>query len=189
MTDEISNEQKNDIPEIQPELEPAIIKKSKRKTWKIIGIILGVIVACSVICVAIIGIGAYKVSVETPPVQAKILDFVKYMGDKDFNSAYALFSPQAQKVFQLSDLEKFTQGNYYILFDGIENLTLNDIRLNVNITNNPDLPSGLYAIVNSTITYKDGQKGNLYMVLGKENDVWMIYGFNITISPDKIDNK
>lgn len=110
---------------------------------------------------------------------------MQYMEAKDYKSAYALLSPRAQRQYPLSNIKQFTEGNYYVLYEGYQSFSVQSI--NISLTVNPDenLPQGTVAEVSGTITYEGNFQGTFNGTLEKVGDFWKIYGIFVNVSPDK----
>jgi hypothetical protein len=188
MTDELQKP----MPESQPENPPAVtgavapqLRKTNKKLWAILGIAFGVICLCSILCITLIATGTGKVMVEKAPIESVLDAFMKDMEAKDIESAYALFSPRAQRQVPMADLEKMIQGNNYILVEGYQSLSVRNINLTAAINANPDVPQGTVANVSGIISYDGGFTGQFTAILEKVDGVWKLDGINVTVPPDK----
>jgi len=189
MTDEIQEsvqEAKVENPVVEPVIDIPVPRKSNKNLWLIAGIIIALICICSILCIAVIGVSGFKVGAEKAPVESVLGTFMKDMEAKDFKSAYALFSPRSQRQVPMSDLEKMGQGNNYVLFEGYESITIQNLNLTAAANTNPDMPQGTVASVTATISYKGGFTGKLTAVLEKVDNEWKLFNINVTVPPDKI---
>ena len=85
----------------------------------------------------------------------------------------------------ITDLEKLTQGNNYVIFEGYESLTVQNLNLAASANTNSDLPQGTVANVTGTVSYEDGFTGKLTAVLEKVDGEWKLFNFFVTVPPDK----
>ncbi len=189
MTDDL--QQAPPQPEVQPIEQVSTPssdqpRKSKRRIWIIIGVILVVLCLCTVVCVAVIGTGAYKVYTEKAPVELVLDSYMRYMENKDVESAYALFSPRAQRQIPISKLQEALEGNNYFLFDGYRSLSIMNINMMASANLDPDLPQGLVAKVAGIISYDGDVQGGFNGVLEEVGDEWMIDSMYVTVPPNKI---
>src|SRR6266542_1941078 len=123
------SEPKVEKPVIEPNVVPPTPKKSNKNLWIIAGIVIAVLCLCSIVCVALVATGVGKVMVERAPVEATLDTLMKNMEAKDVESAFALFSPRAQRQMSITDLEKLTEGNNYKVFEGYESITIQNLNL------------------------------------------------------------
>jgi hypothetical protein len=163
-------------------------KKSNRKIWIIAGVILvlGILCLCSIICIAIIGAGGIKIANEKPSITSVLDSYIQFMANKDAESAYALFSPRAQRQIPQSKLQEMLEGNNYIVFEDYQNLSVTTYTISVVANTNPNLPQGNVSKVSGTIHYKGDIQGTFNGTLEKVGDKWMIDGIYVTVPPSKI---
>jgi hypothetical protein len=174
---------------VQPQTSDATApqpKKSKKKTWVIVGIVLGVLLLCSIVCVAVFGTGMYKIYKEKAPVESVLDTYMQHMEDKDAESAYALFSPRAQRQVPVSDVQEMLEGNNYILFEGYRSLSVSNLNISAALNTNPDLPQGTVVIVTGVIQFEGGIQGSFNGTLEQVDGNWMIDAMYITVPPDKM---
>lgn len=175
---EIHTNEKESIPSQYP--------KPERKPARTLLIIAGVLVLGIIVCIGTILLGARKIAVEKGPIEEVLNSFMTAMVARDTTGAYALFSTRAQRQLPISNLEDLLQGNNYILFEGYQSLSVQNINLQNSINTNPDLPQGTLAKVSGVISYRDDFQGGFTGQLEKENEKWRLTGINITVPPDKI---
>jgi len=188
----MADELQKPVPGPQPENPPAVtgaaapqLKKTNKKLWIVLGIAIGVVCLGSILCIALIATGAGKVMLEKAPIESVLDAFMKDMEAKDIESAYALFSPRAQRQLQIADLENLIQGNNYILVEGYQSLSVRNIKLTAAINANPDVPQGTVATITGVISYDGGFTGQFTAVLEKADGAWKLYGINVTVPPNK----
>lgn len=165
---------------------PVQPKKSKKKIWMIVGIVLSVLCLCSIACVAIFGSGMYKVKMEKAPVESVLDDYMRYMANKDAGSAYALFSPRAQRQVPITKINEMLEGNNYFLFTGYKSLSASNLNISETVNTNPDLPQGTVAKVTGIIKFEGGFQGSFSGILEKVDGRWMIDYIYVSVPPDKI---
>ncbi len=162
-------------------------QKSNRNTWIIVGIAaIAVVCLCSVACLAIFGTSMFKVYQEKEPVETILDSYMQHMANKDTESAYALFSPRAQRQIPISELENMIEGKNYFLFEGYQNLSVSNLNISASANTNPDLPQGTVAKVTGILMFEGNIQGSFEGVLEKVDGKWMIDGMYITAPPDKI---
>ena len=172
-------------PVIEPNVVPPPPKKSNKNLWIVAGIIIAVLCLCSILCVALVGTGVGKVMVERAPVEATLDNLMKNMEAKDVESAFALFSPRAQRQMSITDLEELTEGNNYKVFEGYESISIQNLNLTAAANTNPDLPQGTVANVTAIVSYAEGFTGDLTAVLEKVDGEWKLFNFHVNVPPDK----
>jgi hypothetical protein len=123
--------------------------------------------------------------VERAPVEAVLDSFMKYMEANDVESAYALFSPRVQRQIPIDDVQEMIKGNNYVLFEGYQSISVQNIKLTAAVNTNPDLPQGTVANVKGFIEYSDGFTGNFTATLEKVDGLWMIHRIDINVPPNK----
>lgn len=187
----MSNELQQPVLEPQaetPPIDPDIVSPqpdtSKRNLRVILGIAV-VFILCSILCVALVVTGAGKLMRETAPVELVLDRFMTDMEAKVVESAYALFSPRVQRQMPIDDLENMIAGNNYVLFDGYQTLSVENLNLTAAATTNPDLPQGTVAKVDGTVSYDDGFIGDFAAVLEKVDGTWKLFSIKINVPPDK----
>jgi hypothetical protein len=172
-----------------PPVSPVVIspppKKSRKNLWIILGIAVSLLCFGSIICVSVIAFGAGKVAAEKAPVEAILDSYMNYMAAKDPERAYALFSPRAQRQIPISEIQEWIEGNNYILFEGYQSLSVQNLNINFAINTNPDVPQGTVAEVTGIISYEHGIQGTFNGILEKVEGNWQIDGIFVNIPPDK----
>jgi hypothetical protein len=170
---------------IEPNVVPPTPKKSNKNLWIMAGIVVAILCLCSILCVALVATGVGKVMVERAPVEATLDTLMKNMEAKDVESAFALFSPRAQRQMSITDLEKLTEGNNYKVFEGYESISIQNLNLTAAANTNPDMPQGSVANVTAKVSYADGFTGDLTAVLEKVDGKWRLFNFHVNVPPDK----
>ncbi len=108
--------------------------------------------------------------------------FMQAMVKKDVDGAYALFSNEAKRDFQRSELGSLTNGSLYALFDGYDSLELESWEINYNF------PAGKFVDLVYRIHYQDEYEGSLRAVLESGGGGWELYWMDVTIPPEKLDD-
>ncbi len=109
-------------------------------------------------------------------------NFMQAMVRNDVDSAYDLFSSEAQQEFPQSDLSAMTNGALYTLFDGYESLELESWEINY------DLSAGKFVELVYKVQYQDEYEGGLHAVLQDDDGIWKLYWIDLTVPPEKIDD-
>lgn len=194
MTDELHQpvyEPQITDPSSIPQAVPLPPKKSRKTLWFISGGVAGVVVVVAGICLVMIACAAliiafgFNTASAKAPVEVVLDRFLKYMVDRDIENAYALFSPRAQRQVTKADLEKLVTGNNYLLFEGYQSLTVDQINIQAAAHTNPDMPQGTVAQISGTVSYQGGITGQITAVLEKVDEEWMLHRFNLIAPPDK----
>ncbi len=154
------------------------------KSWFLAGI-LGFLGLCA-ICAITVGFLALQVNKEKAPVEAVLHNHIQALSKKDVKGAYALLSPRAQRQIPISEVENLVNGDNYVLFEGYRRLSVDQIKVSLVTSGNPDLPQGTVAQVSGTIEYTGGVKGRFDSTLEKVDGQWMIDSFFVTIPPEKL---
>lgn len=197
MTDELpqaSEQQDNQenqpvLPQSQTPISittPSQSQKSNKNIWLIVGIVVAFICLCSILCIVVFGTSMYKVYTEKAPVEAVLDTYMRDMANKDAESAYALFSPRAQRQIPISKVQELLEGNNYIIFEGYKSLSVSNLNISAVANTNPNIPQGTVAKVTGVVIYDDGIQGTFNGVLEKVGDKWMIDGIHVTVPPSKI---
>jgi hypothetical protein len=177
-------------PKVDKKVEPAIAipiqKKSNKNLWIIAGTICSMLCICSILCVAIILVSGSKVSAEKAPVESVLDSYMRHMANKDAASAYALFSPRAQRQFPISKIQALFEGNNFLLFEGYQSLSLSSLNVGAAANINPNFPQGTVANVTGVLNFEGGIHGSFNGTLEKVDGKWMIDGMNVTVPPTKI---
>ena len=147
--------------------------------------ILVVVCGCVVLCVGLVAYNGLTAFQEREPIQAVMESFMQHMEAKDVKSAYALFSPRAQRQIPIAEIEKMNTGNNYILFKGYRSLKITNINISSSANTNPDIPQGIVAKLAGTIQYSGSIQGSFTSTLEKVDDQWMIDAIYVTVPPDK----
>jgi len=188
MTDELQEltpEPTVQKPAAEPVAIPATPKSSNRNIWLVAVIIIALVCLCSITCVGLIGLGGFGIYSEKAPIEKVLDSFMKNMAAKDVKSAYALFSARSQRHVSISDLQKMDQGNNYVLFEGYESSTVQNLNISAAANTNPDLPQGTVATATGSISYTGGFSGRFTAVLEKVDGHWELFSVDITVPPDK----
>jgi len=160
-------------------------QKPGKKPTRTILIVVGVLVLGTIVCIGVFLLGARNIAVEKAPIEEVLHSFMISMVARDTTDAYALFSTRAQRQVPISNLENLLLGNNYVLFDGYQSLSVQNLNLQNVVNTNPDIPSGYLANVTGAISYQDGFQGSITGLLEKENGKWRINSINITVPPEK----
>lgn len=161
-------------------------QKSNRSIGVIVGIAAAFICLCSILCMAAFGTSLYKVYTEKAPIEAVLDTYMRHMANKDAESAYALFSPRAQRQLPISKLQELLEGKNYFIFEGYQSLSVNNLNITAGANTNPNVPQGTVAKVTGVVVYDGDIQGTFNGILEKVGDEWMIYGMNNTVPPSKI---
>jgi hypothetical protein len=171
-----------------PSITPGVIasqpKRSNNGLWVFISVAVGLICCCMFICMATIAVGVGYFAAEKAGVESVLDSFMKNMAARDAESAYALFSPRAQRQFSISKIQQELDDNNFVLFDGYQGLFVLTININPAANSDPDKPQGIVADVTGIITYKSGVQGDFNATLEKVNNKWKIYGMNVILKPN-----
>jgi hypothetical protein len=159
---------------------------SKKNTWIIVGVVIGILCICSIVCVAVFGASMFKVYTEREPVGSVLDAYMRHMENKDAESAYALFSPRAQRQIPISEVQEMLEGNNYFLFEGYQSLEVGNLNISATANTNPDVPQGTVATVTGVITFEGDIQGTFNGVLEKVDNQWMIDSMYVTVPPNKI---
>jgi len=188
MTDELQQVPQQEKPPTPPPSAhiPQQPQKSKKSTWVIAGVVIGILCLCSIVCVAVFGASMFKVYTEREPVGLVLDAYMRHMANKDAESAYALFSPRAQRQIPISKVQEMLEGNNYFLFEGYQSLEVGNLNISATANTNPDLPQGTVAKVAGVITFEGDIQGTFNGVLEKVDDQWMIDSIYVTVPPNKI---
>lgn len=176
---------KPENPPLAPVDIPPLPKKSYKGLWIIACLSIVALCLCSIICIATIALGVRGIIVERAPVESVLDTYMKDMMAKDVESAYALFSPRAQKKLAISDLQELTEGNNYILFEGYRNLSIQNFNVTAGATTNPDAPQGIVARVTGIINYEGGFQGSINAILEKVDGKWQLDSAYVMVPPNK----
>jgi hypothetical protein len=169
-------------PAVVPGLNSQKRIKKGTKTKVIIGVVIGFLAILLFSFVYIMS----RVNLEIAPVTSVLDSYMKFLVVKDTNSAYALFSPRAQRQFPISKIEELIQGKNYLLIEGYQSLSIQKINIAATINSNSDIPQGTVATVSGITRYDGNIQGTFTGTLEKVNGKWLIDGINITVPPDKI---
>ncbi len=192
MTDDLQQplpdtEPQPENPPIAKEIISPRPKKSNKYLW-IIGIVVAIVgfCVCSIICVAGAVLGIEKAFVEQALVESVLDYYMKCMEAKDVESAFALFSPRAQRQFPVSKLQELIEGNNYVIFEGYQKLSVQSLNISAAVNTNPDLPQGTVAKVTGIISYEDNFQGTFNGTLENVDGNWRIDGMSVIVPPNKI---
>jgi hypothetical protein len=182
------------IPESQPEVPAtppplALIvqpKKSKKNFWIIVIVIILMFCFCSTPCIVGGIFLGYNNSKETGPIEGVLDSYMKDLAAKDVNSAYALFSPRFQRQQPESKLQEMIEGNNYILFEGYQNLSVQNINWSMGTDFDQNIPQGFLAKVSGIINYEGGVQGSFNGVLEKDDNMWKLDGIWVSVPPSKL---
>ncbi|MBN2003569.1 MAG: hypothetical protein JXA21_09460 [Anaerolineae bacterium] len=173
-------------PSVMPGTNASPPAKSKKVLWVILALVVGVSCLASVICFATFGYGLVKTAREKAPVESVLDSYMQAMADKDIESAYALFSPRAQRQIPLSKLQELIEGNNYVVFEGYQSLSVQTLNIKAVANTNPDVPQGTVAEVTGIVAYDHDVQGKFTGTLEKVDDVWQLDAIYITVPPSKL---
>jgi hypothetical protein len=159
-----------------------------RRRW----LIIVALVAVSLCACVGVGVGVFtmgrtlmQVNQEQAMITPVLDEFMQAMAARDTNRAYRLFSTRAQRQTAIADLEALTTGPNYVLFDGYQTVVIDSTNLSSMANTDPNVPQGVVANVNGTITYAGGVAGTFRATLEKEEGTWRLHAINITVPPSK----
>jgi hypothetical protein len=160
-------------------------QKSNRKKRKLVAIVIGIIGVIIITCVSSNGFLLYKTYTEKAPVEVVLNSYMQYMENNDTESAYALFSPRAQRQIPISVLEGMLEGNYSYIFEEYQNLSVTNINYKLSANSDPNVPQGSVATVNGAIDFEDNSQGSFEGILEEVDDQWMIDGIHVYAQPEQ----
>lgn len=108
--------------------------------------------------------------------------FMFTMTNKNPNKAYSMFSTQARKEISVSELEEFMKDPFFAIFDGYLEMELSDWEIT------STFEEDRFVELNAIVTYEGGYTGSFNGVLEEEGDEWNLLSFNVTISPEKLED-
>ena len=149
----------------QPILQPS--KKSNKK-WLVILVIL-------ISCVGV-GVILDLVLQQKKPPEAVLDSFMKYMSAKDYERAYALFSPDGKIQTQLSTLKDLTEGDNYSMIEGYQKLYMQSIETVGDL-------QGTVAYVSGVINFQNNTQRTFTAKLEEVDGVWKIYSYSMNGTP------
>jgi hypothetical protein len=177
---------------IQTNPAPSIPNPPKKSNKAIIWIII--VCALCLGCITIIGVsvmlakgikGLGNTSQEATTV---IESYIRDMAAREYEPAYDLLCPKAQKKVSVEDLKKLTEGNNYELYDGFESISIVNFRSTQAFNTNPNLPQGDVLTLDGSVIYSDDFTGTFSATLEKVDGEWKIFSIFITIPPNKVEN-
>lgn len=175
------------VPEIF-DLEKHLAEQRKKRLR--LGIVAAVLLACALSCV-FLGFGGLRgfQSLSRDKVEVEILldQLMRDMVSQDFEAAYDRFSTRAKRQVPFSEIENFGSGANYALFDGYQRLEIATINIGPSFNTNQNVPQGTLARVQGIVYYDNGFQGQFSSVLELEEDEWKVSNFNVTVSPEKLD--
>jgi hypothetical protein len=174
-----------DVPAQEPETNTVHISPPRRRWLIIIALVAVGICACVGVGVFTLGSTVMGISQEQAVITPIVDAFIQAMMARDTSRAYRLFSTRAQRQTAIADLEALTTGPNYVLFAGYQSVAIETTNLSTIANVDPNLPQGIVATVNGTITYADGVTGTVRATLEQEAGTWRLHAINITVPPSK----
>lgn len=160
--------------------------KRPMKPWKIVVITLSALIMVALLCITTLFITGKMVNREKAPV-ADVLDvFLLNMSQKDYESAYELFSPRAKKQVQLSHIKRLTEDDYFPIYKDYSSLAILNLRISRSVNQNQNIPQGKTATVSGEVYYANDITGHFDAILENVDKEWMISYINVTVPPDKL---
>jgi hypothetical protein len=181
----VSSDAMTETPAQEPVSNTERILGSRRRWLIIIAVVAVGICACVGVGVLTLGRTFMGINQEQAAIAPVIDAFMQAIQARDTNRAYQLFSTRAQRQTAIVDLEALTTEPNYVLFDGYQSAIIDSTNLSTIANIDPNLPQGIVATVNGTITYAGGIEGTFRATLEKENNVWRLHAINITVPPSK----
>jgi hypothetical protein len=184
----------NDIELPDPEetkLDPSIATDAKigNEGKIVLGIIAAVCVViclCAVLCIGTGVFGIGSVVKEKTPIKAVLNTFMEDLESNDFDEAYALFSPRAQRQTTVDDIRRMRSGINEVLFQSYEGLRINNFNIESSVNADVDQPQGVVATVSGKLLYESGASGEFEAILEKVDGEWKLYSMDLWIEkPDR----
>lgn len=164
-------------------------KQTQPSSRRTLFIIIGILIGVSCICIAVAGVVIGSIFFTASNAESEItpvLDrFMQAMDKRDAAGAYQLFSSRSQQQTPIDDINELLDDTNYPLFEGYQSLSIDNTNISSRVTTNADEPQGTVATVSGQIVYQDGTVGNFQSVLEKEDTEWRIFGFHVTVPPEK----
>ncbi len=160
--------------------------KPPMKPWKIVVIILSVLIMVALSCIMTQFISGKMVSREKDPIVDVLDVFLMSMSQKDYESAYELFSPRAKKTVQLSLIKRLTEDDYFPIYEDYSSLAILNLKITHSINLNENIPQGKTATVSGEVYYANDITGNFDAILENVDEEWMISAINVTVPPEKL---
>ncbi len=152
-----------------------ISQKKPMSKWKKVLIVVGIII---LFIIAWAGIVLYRGFQELPMAQEKILNFAQLLADQKIDEAYKLSSEVFQENVSRESMEQLADQKF--ILDGITEIHLTWFKIRKN-ANEPTYYDYWW-----TVSYNDGEIGELTAILVKENSEFKVQSFNIKTSFERV---
>ncbi len=113
--------------------------------------------------------------------------FLRNMRSRDVEKAYALFSERARQQLSRAELEESLSETNYVLFDGFDQICIQNLIVSHVVLTDPRAPQGKVAQLRGSVLYKDGYTGTFDAVLEMEGERWRLYTIHVTVPPAKME--
>ena len=176
-------------PSLNQKPNPSEKKENTNRKWIMLSlIILLVFCLCCVNGGTLLFNAFQKAAQEQPNVLGVVDTFMQKMEAQDLDGAYAKFSSRAQNQFKLEDLENYSDGAKFVLFDRYQDIEVRNINFKSAFNSDPNQPQGEIVEFEGLVIYDYDFTGSFTAVLEKEDAVWRTHNFNVIVSPDKFEN-
>lgn len=167
---------------MQDTLPPANPPRKNRLLIVLIVAALVVLGLCAATFAVIFTQVGNVVTNEVPALQKNVDDFIRAGAKQDVAAGYALFSPEAQRQFGKSDIEKM-YSETAVLFDQFQSTAVTNFNIKTDAATTAG--SATTAQLAGTVAYGDGS-GTFDAELEKVGDHWMLVNIQIKVDPDKL---
>jgi hypothetical protein len=168
---------------------PASPPRSHRKVLLITGLLLAGLCLCSGSLALLVWRGTVAALDENNGVGVTIDRFMQAASRGDVESAYDQFSERGKHNTPLERLQEFfSHPVNNALFAGYQRSQVENVNVTQKANSDPNAAQGTVAEINGTLTYEGGYTGNFEAMLEREGNGWKLYGINVTVQPQKIED-
>lgn len=165
----------SNIPISTPPLSP---ERPRSKLKKALAIIVGVVLVIA----GITGYFLFQVFQEDPKVAPTVTSFLQDVSDDDLESAYAFTSDKFKEGVLFEDFAEFVSTPLgQALFTEFEEQNQTEFKVEISLRG----PT-LYRYI-GTITYTDGNQGDLEVTLVKEEGEWKIFWVDVSVGLERME--
>jgi hypothetical protein len=170
--------QRLDNHSISNENIPPKSQKSNKIFWKSLGTIIVLTCVISILYIAFVTIEKRRVAAEKAQIESVLDSYMKSMLSRNYQSAYALFSPSAQEQLSVSDING---GDDFFLFQEYKSLSVENMQIDTyESTNSDGLPITAATVDGTIFFYHDTYVGKFDGIIEKVGELWKIHSISLS---------
>jgi len=154
-------------------------QKLNKNFWKGLSAIIVLTCVISILYIAFVTIEKRKVAAEKAQIESILDSYMKSILSKNYQGAYALFSPSAQEQLSVSDIKGGDSD--FLLCQDYKSLSVENMKVDTyDNTDSDGLPITAATVDGTIFFYHDTFVGKFDGILEKVGELWKIHSLRLS---------